>query len=492
MRLVRVGLIALMCGLGVAALVSGCGGGSDNNGFVAGPVPVITSVNGSTSPSSPPGGAIELTGTNFGTTPGTVRFTQNGVNTDVVSPVASGSGAGVASGTWTDTSILVTVPATLAAPGSASVAVLSATGGISSSVPITIVTTPSFTPSNVTWTTTQPLPAPLRAHSAVSLVNGTPTTARVYVIGGNNGTANVSSVISAPMDQNAAIVGSFINTSPLPAPRAFAATAVATASNAPVPIGTDFIYVIGGQQTATDAPGGTSTVFVGAVNPATGEVTWTSTSALPEVRVGASAAVSNGWLYVTGGLDPSGNTIGRTASAPIQTNGTLGTFTSSTSTLPTPVAFHRSFAFGGFLYVIGGDTGPQTNPFTVTATSATANTWFAPIRQGTVGTWQSTGGLIKPREKFVLFDAFGQVLVYEGAYGATNFEGERSTIGSDGQLSSFNGQTGSTTPNLNVFNAAGARSPVLTSQGNPSFLIVGGDRVTAPGTLSSTIVRGGP
>ncbi|MEZ0229263.1 MAG: hypothetical protein ACAI25_11610, partial [Planctomycetota bacterium] len=239
-------------------------------------------------------------------------------------------------------------------------------------------------------------------------------------------------------------------------------------------------------------------VFVGIVNLSTGGVTWGSTTALPQSRVGARAVVSNGFLHVTGGTTSSGAPIREVVSSPVGSNGLLGVFVTSTTGnsagLLLPVAYHELFAFGGNLYVVGGDTGTaHTDPFSASAANVTAVVQQAPLRNGVVGTWTSSGGgLIKARSKFVIFQAFGQLLAYEGLYGATNFEGERSTILPDGSVASFNGQNGSTVPNVNVFNTAGVVSPILDSSNNPRFLILGGDQVVAPSSPVATVARGGP
>jgi hypothetical protein len=274
---------------------------------------------------------------------------------------------------------------------------------------------------------------------------------------------------------------------------ALAAVAEADATNAPVPAGAVFVYVIGGQENATDTPGGTSTVYLGTVTTSDGQITWTTTTALPETRVGASAVVYAGYLYVVGGLSTNGAAIARVASAPITSNGTLGTFTETTgsSDLPVPVAFAGTFASGGFLYVLGGDTGPVTNPFSSSASTAIADAFMAPIRNGVVGTWTQTGSLIAPREKFQLFDSGDVVLVYEGAYGATNQEGEASTIGANGELSSFTAQSGGTLPGLDVFDAAGTTSPLISTAKQPQLFILGGESAATPGAYSRTVTISG-
>lgn len=463
------------------AAMSGCGGGGGGGGGGSAPTPVISNINGSTAPASPVNVAIEVNGTNFGATTGTVRFQQGSAAPIDVSPTAAGA--------WTDVSILVTVPGGVAAPGSASVTVISAGGPQSAPVNLNLTTTPAFSPSSITWGTTTALPTPLRAHAAVA-APATASSAWIYVIGGNTGTANVPGVSVATLDRDAN-VGAWQATNPLPAARAFHAVALADASNSAVPSGQAFIYVIGGQQSSTDAPGGTSTIFVGSVSLGDGAVTWTTSSvALPEARVGCKAVVAGGSLHVVGGLNTSGGAISQTVSASIGSNGSLGAFTGSSpsSDLPTPVAFHETFAFGGFIYVIDGDSGPQTAPFGASSALATNNSWIAPIRQGVVGTWQASGKPIKAREKFALFSAFGQVLVYEGLSPSTK-EGERSQINPDGSLGSFNGLTGGSNPNLNTFNQATVTSPLLSSTNSPRFLLLGGDSATSPGTLSANVSR---
>ena len=92
---------------------------------------------------------------------------------------------------------------------------------------------------------------------------------------------------------------------------------------------------------------------------------------------------------------------------------------------------------------------------------------MAPIRRGVVGQWTSTSSPIKPRSNLALLVGFGQVMIYEGLYGNTNFEAERSSVSADGALTSWGGQTGGSIPGLNTFNTAGVTSPILTSSQTP-------------------------
>jgi hypothetical protein len=513
-RIILVASLAVAGGLAAA----GCGSSSSNNGGPINSTPTISNLNGETIPAAIVGQPIEINGTNFGSSPGTVSFSQ-GANVENVTPVASGA--------WTNGNILVSVPTTLTSPGVALVTVTlagatptpvvsssigqvtsgtSATvaSGSSTSAPIALnlVAITPVNPATTTWTQTAPLPTPLRAESAVAIRGATPL---VYVIGGNTG--NIGSIASntATDNSNLVYVGaadafstitSWTAAASLPAPVAFAAAAEADPTNSLVPIGQGYVYVVGGQQQDSVEPNPTSTIYVGGVTLTTGQITWsTSITSLPEARLGAQALVNRGFLIVTGGTGAQGVPIAATAVAPINPNGSLGTFTESVpiSNLPTPVSFHQSFAVGPAIYVVGGNTGPSSSPFAETSASATAATFVAGFRNGEVGIWAPTGSLATPREKFVLLNALGQIFVYEGVTnGNVGAEGEVSNVNPDGSLSPFLPLAGPTVPGLSVFNAAGVVNSVLTPSNTPTFLILGGDSLENPGAPSASVAKGQP
>jgi hypothetical protein len=77
------------------------------------------------------------------------------------------------------------------------------------------------------------------------------------------------------------------------------------------------------------------------VDPTAGTVgPWQAlTSPLPQQLVGMSATVYNGFLYVAGGLTTGALPSAAVFSAPINADGTLGTWTTATNALPTATAF---------------------------------------------------------------------------------------------------------------------------------------------------------
>jgi hypothetical protein len=483
-------MMFFLCG----AFLSGCGGGTRPV------VPIIQNINSSTTPTSPVNLPIEINGSGFQTAPGKVVFTQGSTAATVV-PNSSG---------WTDTGIVVVVPAgdgttNFTLPGTVSVTVVTS-GGTSNAVTLNLIQTLTFNPSLMKWTTTTALPKALTGLRAVAVPGSTSSTAFAIITGGYNSVANANSTAVYSDNLNAdGTVGSTTNTdwtiiltNPLPETRAHHAMAEADPTNSLVASSVRFIYVIGGQKFPTDAPGGTDTVFMASVDPTAGTVgTWAPlTSTLPQQLVGMSATVYNGYLYVAGGLSTGGAPQDAVYSAPINTDGTLGSWSTSKNPLPTAAAFGNMFAFGGKLYYIDGDPNNSTKPNDQEV--GTTNVYFANITRGVVGMWTQNPSLtIHNRAKGVLWSAFGQVISGEGIYSGNaggcpaSGESEVTTVNADGTLAAWNGLTGSNVPCANVYNAAAFVSPLVSASQTPRFLLVGGQAFSgtsgAGGTISSTV-----
>lgn len=470
-----------------AGLLSGCGGGSKE------PVPQIQSINSSTTPTSPVNLPIEINGSGFQKAPGKVVFKQGNISVTVVPN----------SGGWSDTGIVAVVPAgngstNFTLPGTVSVKV-ETSGGTSNAVDLNLIQTLSFSPSNVVWTTTLALPKPLTGLCAIAVPGATSSTAFAVVTGGYDGTANSNVSYSINLNPDGT-VGSSTNVSwttilanPLPETRAHHAMAEADPTNSLVATNARYVYVIGGQKLTTDGPGGTDTIFMSSVDPTAGTIpTWQAlTSTLPQQLLGVSATVYNGYLYVAGGLTTGALPSNVVYSAPINSDGTLGTWTTATNALPTATAFGSMFAFGGKLYFIDGDPNNSTTPNDQDL--GTDNVYYATITRGTVGPWALSQTTTKGRSKGSLFAAFGQVIVGEGIYNGNpgSSEFERSTVNADGSLASWNGLTGSQVPNANVYNAAAFVSPLISPTQTPRFLLLGGQTFTGTsgpgGALSSKV-----
>jgi N-acetylneuraminic acid mutarotase len=472
--------------LAAAAFLSSCSGG----GGTKEPVPSILNINSSTTPSSPVGLPIEINGSGFQTAPGKVVFTQGSVTATVV-PSSSG---------WSDTGIVATVPSgngttSFTVPGTVNVTVVTS-GGTSNAVTLDLIAMLTFNVNNVTWAQTTALPMALTGLRAAVVPAVSSTSAFVVVTGGYDGTSNQTRVFSNTLNSDGTVGGSWISiiTTQLPITLAHHGMAEADPTNSLVSTNSRFVYVIGGQQNSTDAPGGLTSVYQASVDPTTGVVgTWTqlTNSSLPESLVGPAVTIFNGQIYVVGGLRVDGTPSPDVFSAPVNPDGSLGTWTKQANPYPTAVSFATAFGFGGKLYVIDGDPSSSTDPNAQGSVGTNAVN-FAGATRGTVGIWTATATTIKSRKKHITWTAFGQVIAAEGVYAGNpgSLELERTLVNSDSTLASWNGITASSNQiNANVYNAAAFVSPLLSSTNTPRFLLLGGQAftLTPPGTLSNTV-----
>jgi hypothetical protein len=472
-----------------AFLLISCGGSNSAN-VAPPPVPAIQNVNSSTDPSSPVGLPIEINGTGFQSSPGQVIFTQasSGI-TATVTPNAGG---------WADTGIAVTVPTgngtnNFTVPGTVTVAVKTS-GGTSNTKDLTLIQTLTFDVNNVQWTNTSAaLPTALTGLRATAIPESN-TSAFVVTTGGYDGTGNTSSVFVASLDPTGVITAWTASPSPVPETIADHGMVEANSTNSLVDTGKVYIYVIGGQVNSTDKPGGTTAVYSAPFDPSLGTVgTWTQlSSSLPVSLVGPAVTLLNGYVYVIGGLNSTGAPTADVYSAPVNKDGTLGTWTKAANAYPTPVSFASAFGFAGKLYVLNGDTANSTDPNVQGTASGTQNVNFASAVNGVVGTWTATSTTIKNRKKQIIWMAFGQIIDAEGIYNGLpgSLELERSQVNPDSTLASFNGITASVNQiGANVYNAAAVVSPLQSAAATPRFILIGGQSYVTLGTgaISSTV-----
>jgi hypothetical protein len=475
--------------LSASAFIFSCGGSSGSSNAGPPPVPSILNINNSTDPSSPVNLPIEINGSGFQGSPGKVVFTQasSGIGT-TVSPNSSG---------WSDSGIAVNVPKgdgtnSFTVPGTVSVTVTTS-GGTSNAITLTLVQTLTFNVNNLTWTTTTPLPVTLTGLRAVAVPVDS-LDAFVVVTGGFNGASNTSTVYCNTLAPVGTVGPSWLTipTNILPQTVAYHAMVEADSANSPVPMGSHFIYVMGGQVNFGATPGGTTNVYMASVDPNSGAVgNWTQlSSSLPEPLVGAAAAIFNGYVYVVGGLRTDSTPSANIYSAPVKSDGTLGTWTKSANPYPMGISFATAFGFAGKLYVLGGDPNGSISPGAQGSPGAN-DVNFATALNGAVGNWTATSLTIMKRKKQVTWTAFGQVIDAEGIYDGNpgSQELERSQIQSDSTLAPWNSITAVNAPGANVYNAAAIVSPLQSPTSTPRFLLLGGQGYVtfAPGPLSSQV-----
>ena len=210
------------------------------------------------------------------------------------------------------------------------------------------------------WTATTSLPTATVWSTSVAY-NG-----YLYEIGGYT-TTPIATVEYAPINANGTL-GAWTATTSLP-------TATQSATSV---VYNGYVYEIGGYN------GPISAVDYALINSNGTLGAWTATTSLPTATHCATSVVYNGYLYEIGGYSGSSTLIATVDYAPINANGTLGSWTATTS-LPLATTIATTIAYNGYLYEIAGEI-PGNWSNTVD---------YAPINaDGTIGAWTATSSLI--------------------------------------------------------------------------------------------------
>jgi hypothetical protein len=128
------------------------------------------------------------------------------------------------------------------------------------------------------------------------------------------------------------------------------------AGHATVLIG-NYLYAIGGLSLNGTLQAASSTIERAPINASGNLAAFKQqpAEALKTSRFGHTATVLGNYLYIVGGY--SSGVLGSIEQASIQPDGTLGSFTTSSTALVTPREYHTTAVIGSYLYVIGGDAG---------------------------------------------------------------------------------------------------------------------------------------
>ncbi len=195
-------------------------------------------------------------------------------------------------------------------------------------------------------------------------------------------------------------------------------------------------------------------------------------SAIGSNRTQMGFTIHNGYMYIVGGAGGSGAYQQNSAYAPINSNGTVGTWTATTS-LPTPLAGHELVAYNGYVYVTGGMTSGN-NDFVST-------TYYAPINpNGSLGAWVSGPAFTGVRAAHSSVAANGYLYVSGGEFDwwAQNQSSTYYTkINADGSLGAWAATTSLPTGRGNLAMVAL----------NDSIYFIGGN--TTGGTTYNTVLR---
>ena len=307
----------------------------------------------------------------------------------------------------------------------------------------------SIDPAGVTgsYTSTTSLTATRHDHESV-VYNG-----YLYVLGGTVAGSLSNSVIYAPIN-NDGTVGTWTATTSFTTARGRFATAVWNG----------YMYILGG-----DAGSRRNDVQYAPINSDGTVGTWTATTSFTTGRYTHKAAAWNGYVYIAGGNANSGN-MNDVQYAPINSDGTVGTWTATTS-FTTGRLGPGMEVYGGYMYIMGGSDGSSFN-----------DVQYAPINSdGTVGTWTATTSFTTGRRYFGSAVANGYLYILGGTSGLRRSDVQYAPINSDGTLGAW-----ATTTSL-----TSARSSQTAEFSNGNILVIGGNSGSSLSTVEYTPVNNG-
>jgi hypothetical protein len=220
-----------------------------------------------------------------------------------------------------------------------------------------------------TWVTdTNSLPGPLYASQAIVTKN------RVYLLGGSNGSSHISTVYIASINADGTLGTWVTDTNSLPGPLTYS-QAIVTKNR---------VYLLGGN---------TDTVYTAPINADGTLGTWTTDSLLPSFMTTSQAIVTKNRVYLIGDYNVS-NPRDIVYTAPINADGTLGTWTTDTS-LPVAMYSHQAITTKNKVYLLGG----------YNQNGGILEIYSAPINvDGTLGTWKISGNInqIQPHSQVII------------------------------------------------------------------------------------------
>lgn len=218
-----------------------------------------------------------------------------------------------------------------------------------------------------TWGTSTNLPGPLYGCHVFVTKN------RVYLVGGQTNSGLVATVYTAPINTDGTF-GTWATGTSLPGTVYYSQPLVTK----------DRVYLLGGYINGAAS----STVYTAPINTDGTIGSWVTGTSLPGTLYLGQMAVTKNRVYLLGGLI-NGAVSSTVYTAPINTDGTLGTWTTGTS-LPGIIYQAQVLVTRSKVYMIGGYINGV----------AAATGYSAPINaDGTIGTW--TTGTTLPASVYV-------------------------------------------------------------------------------------------
>ncbi|HUC20843.1 MAG TPA: hypothetical protein VMR98_05110, partial [Candidatus Polarisedimenticolaceae bacterium] len=192
----------------------------------------------------------------------------------------------------------------------------------------------------------------------------------IYYLGGRNASAVVQSTVYRAKLNADGTTGAFATTTALPAAQYLHSATVANG----------YVYLVAGTVDGTTLK---NTTYFAKLNSDGSLGAWScqglnaticgsaltpvNTNLMPQLTAGGGVVVANGYIYYTGGIVSSAATA-NIYYAPLNADGTTGTWTTSSTAIPLVRTYHTSVIANGYIYVLGGDNAtanaaPQTSVY---------------------------------------------------------------------------------------------------------------------------------
>ena len=170
--------------------------------------------------------------------------------------------------------------------------------------------------------------------------------------------------------------------------------------------------------------------------------TWTAGGDMTIPRTLHGSVAYNGYLYAIGGTTTSGTKVNSVEYAPINSNGSIGTW-ATTSSLSSVTTSASAVAYNGYLYLLGGGDGSATNTVAYAAIKA----------DGSLGSWSTTTSFTTARYGANTFAYNNRMYVMGGYNGSSTYynDVQSAPINSDGSLGSWSTTTSFTTARTGAF-----------------------------------------
>ncbi len=161
---------------------------------------------------------------------------------------------------------------------------------------------------------------------------------------------------------------------------------------------------------------------------------WASTTSFNTARYGHTSVVYNGKLYVIGGYNGS-TYYNDVQYAPINSDGTVGGWTTAATTFTTARYLHASAVYKDYLYVVGGTDGTKRS-----------DVQYAPLKaSGDLGSWSSTTSFTTARSQHSAVAYNGYMYLLGGDTGSAANDVQYAPINSVGTVGAWATTTSFTT-----------------------------------------------